>query len=206
MITFNIFTNIFFGLITLAIIVVLVVRSSRHAKKREEIHRRFLEEEDAANAVRKKEISPELFYTADLSVFPALPADDPFQIERCAKRTMIYFKEPVSNLELKKQYGAAQMDIIAQYEENFSEYLKSLTKWAGAISDENPAGALKILETVISHGAEFRDSYKLTADIYAKSGDKFGLDSLISRAEKNYFKDPSIRAQILEYINMKKRA
>jgi hypothetical protein len=199
----NYFNIILFAL-SVMLIVMLVIKFSRHSKQQADVKRKFLDDEAAANAVRKKEIDPALFYTADLSALPEIPEGDPFQIERCAKRMMIYFKEPITNLELKMQYGAAQMDFIAQYEENFNEYLKALTKWAASIAEENKSDALVILELVISLGGEFRDAYKLAADIYASKRDSIGMEGLRSFAEKNHFHDPSIRTQILEYINMKK--
>lgn len=185
-------------------IILIAIKNSRHTKRQEEINRRFLEKEEAANAVRKKEIEPNLFYTPVLSGLPQIPIKDPFQIERCAKRTMIHFPEPISNLEIKKQYGIAQMDIIAQYEENFSEYLKALTKWAVSIAEENPEDALSILETVVSLGGEFRDTYRVAADICAAKGNIDNLCFLQAQAESNHFKDPSIRSQVLEYIDKKK--
>jgi len=203
--------NIVVGVTSILAILLLALRSSRHAKQQEEIKRRFLEEEEAANAVRKRDIDPELFYTADLSALPQIAAGDPHQVERSAKRTMIRFEEPISNLELKKQYGLSQMDIIAQYEENFIEYLKALTNWAEElVKENNPADAITILETAISLGAEFRNTYKLAADIYAANIDETAetaetaIENLLDRAEKNHFSDPSIRRQILEHINKKK--
>lgn len=198
--------NIFLWLLLPVAISAFFLLSRRHSKKQEEIKARFFEEEEAANSVRKKDIEPELFYTPDLSVLPPLPPDDPHQIERAAKRTMLRFPQPMTNLELKKNYGLAQMDIIAQYEENFSEYLKALTKWGVATATENPADALTILETVAALGGEFRDTYKTAADIYAARGDSEKLDALFTRAEENYFRDPSIKRQILDYIETKREA
>jgi len=197
-------TNILIFLLTALAITFLVVRSSRHSKRIDEIKRRFLEEEEAANLVRKKEIDPELFYTADLSTLPALPENDTAQVERASKRLMIYFKEPITNLELKKQYGVMQMDIIAQYEENFNEYLKALTKWAGSIMADSPDDAIKILELVVSLGGEFRDTYRHSADIYAARGDEAALDALLRAAGENHFNDPNIRILVCEYIFKKK--
>jgi argininosuccinate lyase len=202
--TAHIVLNIILVIGSTSAILYLAISGSRHSKKQDEIKRRFLEEEDEANRVRKKEIDPDLFYTADLSALPEIPESDPHQIIRCAKRKMIHFTEPISNLELKKKYGQTQMDIIAQYEENFSEFLKSLTKWAESLMEENQSDALLILETVVAHGGEFRDAYKLSADIYVEKNDKSGMDALLAQTEKNHFKDPSIRRQILEYINLKK--
>ena len=190
-------------LLVLSVVAVFAVfiASGKHAKKKEEMKQRFLATEEAANSVRKKDIDPALFYTADLSALPAIPEGDPHQVQRCAKRVMIRFEKPLTNVELKMQYGLAQMDFIAEYEENFNAYLKALTNWATEAPDTD---ALKILQLAISLGSEYRDTYKTAADIYSRQGDKYGLDALLAHAEKNHFSDPSIRKQILEYINRKK--
>ncbi|MCL1877312.1 MAG: hypothetical protein FWF80_00475 [Defluviitaleaceae bacterium] len=193
--------NIFFWLLLPVSILTFFMLSRRHSKKQEEVKQRFLEEEEAANAVRKKDIDPKLYYTPDLTAFPPLPPGDPHQVERSAKRTMIRLPRPLTNLELKMQYGLAQMDIIAQYEENFNEYLKSLTMWGASIAKENPSDAVTILETVVSYGGEFRDAYKTAADIYVAQGDGKKLDALFARTEENHFTDPSIKRQLLDYIS-----
>jgi hypothetical protein len=204
---FNTAMNIILIVLSVVAIVFLFFKSRQHTRKQEEINSRFLEEEEAANSVRKKEIDAELFFTPDLSALPPIPDSDPHQIKRCATRTMIRFDVHMTNLELKKLYGPAQMDIIAQYEENFSEYLKALTKWAVALSDENFDGnqvdVMTILEKVITMGGEYRDAYKLAADICEARNDKSGLENLLELVMENHFKDPSIRQQILDYINRK---
>jgi len=193
------FVNILLILLSVGAIFFLIIKSGIHSKKSDDIKRRFLEEEDAANSARKKEIEPELYYTANLTALPPISADDPHQVMRCAARPMIRFPKPMTNLEIKKTYGPSQMDIIAQYEENFSEYLKALTKWAAELKDENHDEALTIVETVISLGGEFRNAYKLAADIYAATGRN--LSELASRTEENHFSDPIVKQQILDYIS-----
>jgi len=195
---------IFLGSVFL--MVVIAIKSSSHKKKQAEIRENFLAREEKANAVRRKDIDPNLFFEADLSAFPEIIGDDPFQVLRCSKRVMIRFENPITNLELKELYGLSQMDLIAQYEENFNAYLKSLTKWAASLVEKNSSDALKILEYVISHGGEFRDSYKIAADIYANNGEQEKLDALLDSAVENHFNDPSIRQQIIDYINKKEIA
>lgn len=191
--------NLFFWLLLPVGIITFFLISRRHSKKQEEVKQRFLEKEEAANAVRKKDIDPELYFTPNLSALPPIPQGDPHQVERSAKRTMIRFPRPLTNLELKMQYGMAQMDIIAQYEENFIEHLKSLTKWGSEIAEKSPHDAATILQTVVEMGGEFRDAYKNLADICANDSEK--LNALYARAEENHFSDPSIKRQILDYIN-----
>jgi hypothetical protein len=188
--------------LSVGLMAAVLINGSKHRRKQDEINRRFVEEEEAANLVRKKEIDPVLYYEANLSELPQIPDGDPYQVERCAKRTMIRFKQPISNLELKKQYGLSQMDKLALYEENFNEYLKSLTKWAASIAVDSPSDALVILEKVVELGGEFRDAYKMAADIYSDKSDIERMDNLLKSAEQNHFTDPAVRSHVIEYITI----
>jgi hypothetical protein len=182
----------------------IAVRGARHNHKQDKLRSRFLRDEEAANNVRKREIDPELFFVADLSALPPVPEDDPHKVHRTARRTMIRFQTPMSNLELKQQYGPSQMDIIALYEENFHEYLKALTNWAAAIAEERPTDALLILEIAVALGSEFRQTYKLAADLMPDKHDK--LHTLRKYAEQNHFHDEAMRASVVAYINEKLEA
>ena len=182
----------------------LVISSRKHRRKQEEINRRFFEAETAANQVRKKELGQELYYVADLSRLPEIPDSDPHMVLRASKRPMIYFRQPLTNLELKQTYGLAQMETIAQHEENFNEYLKSLTNWANELLEKNQeTDALYVLDYAISLGAEFRNTYKLAADLYTKREDIHNLDYLVDKINRNHFHDPTIRQHVLDYVKGK---
>jgi len=202
---FNTVMNIALILLTAAAIIFFMLKSRQHKWNRDEKHRLFLEAEDAANAVRKRDIDEELFFEPDLSDLPAVQEGDPFKVERFASRKMIYFRTPMSNLELKQQYGPAQMDYIAQYEENFNEFLKSLTAWAADLADsrefQDVSDALLILGYAIAHGSEFRTTYKLAADLYAEAGETATLEALMDTAERHHFRDPAIKRHIVDYID-----
>ncbi|MCL2217270.1 MAG: hypothetical protein FWB91_09675 [Defluviitaleaceae bacterium] len=198
------FLNILLVVASLAVIFVIAYAVRRHTRQQDEINRRFLEEEEAANSVRKKEIESELFYTPDLAALPAIPEGDPHSVKRCAKRTMLRLPRPMTNLELKKQYGLAQMDSIAQYEENFNEYLKAITAWAGDLAEAGELrDALVLLNEAVSLGSEFRNSYKLAADIHVKNRDEIKLQELRFKVTANHFKDPAVRNHVVEYIDSK---
>ena len=203
-INLNIIINVVLIAATIIAIIVVLTKSRLHTRKKEQLHKQFIDQEAEANAVRKKEIDPELYFVPDLSELPAVPEGDPNRVERSSKRPMIYFRTPKTNLELKREYGPAQMDILAQHEENFNEYLKCLTSWATELSatgePQDTSDALLILGYAIAHGAEFRNTYKITADIYAKAGEKSTLEALYDMAKNNHFRDPAIRQHILEHI------
>ncbi|MCL2500088.1 MAG: hypothetical protein FWE90_07085 [Defluviitaleaceae bacterium] len=196
-------TAVFFVLLFWAIFFV-AIQSARMKRKQFKLTQRFLQEEDAANSVRKQPLDPELFFTADLKELPPLPEGDPHKVERAANRKMIRFDKPMSNIELKKRYGRLQLEYLAHYEENFNDYLRCLTKWAEAlIKEENPADALRILHYAIALGSEFRNTYKFAADIYAEAKDAENLEELLSKVVFHSFRDPATANHIITYVQEK---
>jgi len=200
-------SNLVLIVLSAAAILAVLISSIKYGRKRDAVKRNFLDKEQAVNAVRKKEIDPELFYTPDLASFPPVSDDDPHRVKRAAVRTMVRLPQGMTNLELKSKFGLAQIETISLYEENFNEYLKALTNWASAIiaenSKENQADAVNLLTTVVEMGGEFRDAYKLLADIYASQNSKDELKQLFNQASENHFKDPSVKQVVLDYITSK---
>jgi hypothetical protein len=175
---------------------------SGHKRKNQLEDFRITERE--ANSARRKEIDPKLFYTADLSALPVIDAGDKIaaKVTERASRNMIYFAEPISNIELKMSYGPGQLEIIAQYEENYQAYIKALLDWAEAcINKKRITDALRILEHTIELESEYRKSYYLTTDLYAEVNDIGMIDALREKVEARRFKDPQVQQMILKYID-----
>ena len=189
---------------SIVLIIVVAAVTKRHGKLQDAKNRRFLEEEQAANLARRREIEPELFFYADLSKLPPIDERDQFKVLRTSKRKMIRFTEPKSNIDLKLNYGPSQLDSIALYEENFHDFLKSLGEWAAALAaDGLTDDALQVLEYAINHGTEFRAAYKLAADIYAYEQDRAALEYLLQAAQNNHFNDPAMQEHVLQHIEDK---
>lgn len=198
------FMNVVLIILLFIAIAVVAIQSGRARRKAAKLNEQFLQEEDEANSVRKQPLDEELFYYADLSILPPLPDGDPFKVERASKRKMVRFLEPVTNLQLKKRYGRVQLELLAQYEENYSEYLRSLTKWAeDLIKKDDKNNALRILEHAIALGSEFRKTYKYAADIYAEKRNTENLEALLSDNIFQQFRDPATAKYITEYIHEK---
>ena len=180
----------------------------KSSKKRDKTIEAFLEEEREANATRKKEIDAELFYTPDLSDIPLLHDESKQEknVIKISKRTMIRFKEGefISNTELKKTYGASQLDKIIQYEENFNEYLASLIVLAELRIENGLANeAIRVLEHTLELGSEFRKSYSLAAELYLAGGKTEKLTELLATAENHKFKDLGIKSWVIKTIGEK---
>ena len=193
--------NIVLLIASIILIIVVAIMTKRHGKLQDAKNRRFLEEEQAANTARKREIEPELFFYADLENLPPVDESDPHRVLRTSKRTMIRFEVPESNVELKRRYGVAQLDSITLYEENYHDFLKSLGDWAQALHGEgNVDGALQVLDYAIGLGSEFRGTYRLAADIYASERNAYALEQLLQIAQNNHFNDPAMQEHVLSYI------
>ena len=194
------------GLLVASIIVILFIASvtKRHGRLQDAKNRRFLEEEQAANLARKREIDPELFFVPDLGVLPTVEQGDPHKVVRASIRTMVRFAEPISNVELKKMYGVSQLDSISQYEENYHDYLKCLGEWAKFLEkNERTEDALTVLLYTIELGTEFRAPYKLATDIYFSKGDRGAIFALLDKTADTHFNDPAMRQSIVSYIRKK---
>ena len=196
--------NITLLIASIILIIVVAFATKRHGKLQDAKNRRFLEEEQAANTARKREIEPELFFYADLEYLPPVQGNDPHRVLRTSRRTMIRFDRHETNVDLKKRYGVGQLDSITLYEENFHDFLKSLGEWAQALHDGGNVGdALKVLMYAIGLGSEFRGTYRLAADIFVYERDIRSLEQLLQMAEDNHFKDPAMQEHVLSYIEEK---
>ncbi|MCL2372411.1 MAG: hypothetical protein FWC78_03310 [Defluviitaleaceae bacterium] len=188
----------FFVLLAVSVAVVVVVAVSK--KRKNAMPQGFLKAE--SNLLRKMEIDPELFFEPDLTQLPQLPEGDPHDVELAASRTMIYFKEPISDMHLSRQYSPAQMSEISGYRENFNHHLKTLTNWANSLAEivETTEDALLVLGYVIAHGAEDAAPYKLAAELYAEYGAVEILEALIDTVEAREFRNAVTRDAILDFI------
>lgn len=147
----------------------------------------YIDEERMANYARKRDIGPELFFTADLSVLPLREKETAGEslykrqseaVARAGKK-MIRFERRMTNRELKLSYGAGSLELIAQYEENYNGYIRCLINWGEELFNNNEIGdARRVLEEAVKSGSRFERGYKLLGGILVSQADHEGLDRL----------------------------
>lgn len=90
----------------------------------------------------------------------------------------------ITNTELKLTYGAANLDELSSYDQNFTVLARTLHQWACALDSLGfTREAQTVLEFGIASGSDVSGSYALLARIYRIQGNVEGLDALLSRAE-----------------------
>lgn len=149
-------------------------RIIKHSKEQ------FLKDEQEASFFRAHEIESSRYIVPDISKFPLMDEsqiktkEDEYaytiqqEVLTKSHKAMAHFEE--GNLELKKMYGAAHLEFIAQSEENYNSFLQSLQAWAKALVDaDNKTAATQVLEQGIAIGLDLSSSFILLADLYKDS-------------------------------------
>lgn len=162
----------------------------------------FTERERKANNTLKKPLDDLDFIKVPLE---AIPAPEPAVNEKCASLVgqikMLSEKKIVnltgiSNTDLKLSYGAANLPILSEYDQNFTTLCKAILdlsceyKNAGYIDE-----AVAALNAGISVGTDLSLNYTMLAEIYAEKGLYVEIQRLINCAGniRSLTKDSTIR-------------
>ena len=73
----------------------------------------------------------------------------------------------ISNTDLKLRYGAPNLPLLMEYDQNYTLLARSLQKWAALLYEgQYPAEAAQVLEFAMSTRTDVTASYTLLARIY----------------------------------------
>ncbi|MBQ9991055.1 MAG: hypothetical protein IJP31_08970 [Lachnospiraceae bacterium] len=90
----------------------------------------------------------------------------------------------ITNTELKATYGVANLALLTEYDQNYTDFITVLQEYASILAQNGLIiPALTILETAISAGTDISASYSLAASIYKEQGQPEKIRELITRAE-----------------------
>jgi len=197
----NLMANVLRGVVPILVLVVVITVAFKLAERKRldkarQSTKDMMDADDAANTARHRDIGEEFFYTARLSDLPitqyseedmAKPAS-PYmwqaKVVAAAEKKMLHFDRQYSNVELKQMFGPANLDDVAKYEENFSNFIHAMRYWAEAlINADKSAEAQKVLEESVKARSELSQSYTLLADIYKQSGNLSKLKELLSTVQ-----------------------
>lgn len=188
-----------------------------------------IEEERLSNSVRKKSLD-ELdyitipfdslpFFTengAESSAEPGTEDTDPAIAKDEADILALKDKKIVnftgiSNTDLKFTYGAPNLPILTEYDQNFTELVRALDSWGTHLLELGKvAEARTVLEFAVECRTDLKSSYVQLADIYAENFEFDRLDHIIEIADglNSLMKGPIVRAlkekcDINKYVSKK---
>ena len=177
-----------------AIIVIFILwlqyeirKSKRLSKKTSD---KFWQLEQEANLTRRADISNLDYITLDLNRLPLSDQEDSTVNSYRDSILQLSYKKILklsgyTNTELKLKYGVANINLLFEYDNNYTILVSILQKWAdrlyslGCLSD-----AAMVLEYAISCGSDVRTSYKLLAKIYKEQNTPNKIEDLIEVLSK----------------------
>lgn len=177
------------GIVIFFIFLVAFYRK-KNTRAQDAVEAGFWAREEEANHVRRQDISGLPYISIPLDNFP-LNICENSKISACESRLQELSSKKILNLgnqtntDLKLQYGAANLQILTECEQNYIELCRVLIEYAETLlsldfSDE----AQTVLEFGISCGSDISKNYLLLADLYLAKKDTAAFDSLVSEAER----------------------
>ncbi|MBO5278086.1 MAG: hypothetical protein J6B06_01150 [Lachnospiraceae bacterium] len=90
-----------------------------------------------------------------------------------------------TNTELKLMYGPANLTALTEYDQNFTNLVRTLQKWAECLSALGyDHEAIQVLEFAVSIKSDVTAGYVLLAKLYLKQNEPSRINSLISSASE----------------------
>lgn len=201
-----------FPAILLSVIVLIIwiryeIKKSGRSDEKES--KSFWEKENEANFARKKDLSSLDYITIPDSLGFEPPEESAGtsssaaasegtskeisliekQISELSKKKIVNFTG-ITNTRLKLEYGAANLELLTEYDQNYTLLVRTLDKWSSLLLNESESvdeskntQAKKILEFAVSIKTDISQSYFNLAKIYKSDGQPERISELIKTAE-----------------------
>lgn len=184
-----------FPLLTLFVIFILwfAFSRSRMSRKTKQAQEEYWERESLANSTRKQNLDGLPYIYVPLKELPFLTetmdsADNELaaiekEVQALSERKIVNFTG-ISNTELKLQYGAPNLDLLTEYDDNFTALARLLFRWGSKLSDlAFQREAIQVLEYGVRIGSDIRAHYLLLANLYRNTSQNSQIQRLIDQAE-----------------------
>lgn len=199
----NFFNTIGVSLIFCTIVLGFLIKYERrkHSRKTEESNTSFWSREDAANRVRRKDISQLPYIQIPFDELPFI-ADATGEIKTCQNQLLALKGIPMlnlssmSNTDLKMEYGVANLPKLSDCDEACNNMYRIIANLGYYLSKEGYHDeAVAFLEFGISAGSDLSRNYYVLADEYMLAHRYDDVSQLIARAEgiSTPMKNPIIR-------------
>lgn len=168
----------------------IAYENRKHTRQQKHREKSFWERECEANSTRRQSLE-NLNYI--FIPFDILPMDIMADHEKVAEYHRI-LKDlssckivnftGISNTDLKLRYGAPNITLLTEYDQNYTLLARTLQSWAALLYENGYVTETQtILEFAVSTETDVSKSYYLLADIYRDQGHPEKIQALIETAE-----------------------
>lgn len=188
----------------MAFIVWLAIRIRQTSKKESDVEKNFWIKENQANQTRKQDISNLDYIKIELEKLPLYQSEDPL-LKNC-EETITELSEKqilnltgISNTELKLQYGVANLNILSECDENFTQLIRCLNNWGSRLSELNmEQDAVAVYEYAVKCHSDITATWLSLAQLYLSQGQAGKIRELTKTASTL---NSLSRKTILEKLN-----
>lgn len=162
----------------------------------------FWEREHLANSTRRKPLETLDYIAVPLNELPVdvlaeLPEIQEFlaRLRDLSEKKIVNFAG-YSNTDLKLAYGAPNINLLSEYDQNFEELIILLQEWASFLlqnwgegaqicpEEERKQAAKTVLAYAVSIGSDISATYEHLIKLYLEFGEQSRLPELTKQAEK----------------------
>lgn len=145
-----------------------------HVRRNEErMDNAFWEKEALANSTRKKPLDTLSYITIPYDTLPFSLLPDQPEVAECHRLLESLREKKIVNLtgltntELKLTYGAPNISLLTEYDQNYTLLVRTLQKWAKLLLDAGyEEEAVTVLEFAVSTHTDVSATYRMLASIY----------------------------------------
>ncbi|HBA97972.1 MAG TPA: hypothetical protein DCZ23_07685 [Lachnospiraceae bacterium] len=183
------------------------VKSKQAGKLSNNPREEFLKREQEANFTRKKDISGLNYITVSENALPFSETDDEDEawlqnnVKNIISRKMLNLSG-MTNTDIKLEYGHANLDILSEYDQNFSMFLTSLDRWGSYLYEKgDKKRSMQILEYAIDSGSDITGTFTTLARIYIDNSQPEKVQFLIDKAQNSdFFMKDTIVSKLVRLI------
>lgn len=156
----------------------------------DEANKAFWEKEAKANSTRRKSIDKLDYITIDEKIIPFIETNDE-TILSCHKEILklkdlkIVNLTGISNTDLKLQYGVANLNILTEYDSNYTDLCRTLNTLGNRLYEIGYLNEAKqVLEFAVNTGTDVNTTFLTLAKVYVDKHEPSSVDVLIHKAKK----------------------
>lgn len=157
----------------------IIARNIKLQKKRKaHLEESFWERERRANSTRRKPIDGLNYITIPLEAFPTHILQQDQVVSECISTLEALTSQKIlnltgfSNTDLKLEYGTANINVLSEYDQNYTLLVRTLQKWADVLIETGYMEEASVLmEFAISTGTDVSRTYYELAKYYASQGE-----------------------------------
>lgn len=168
---------------------VLSIFIKKSDKEQEHALDEFWEKEKKANFTRKKSLD-NLSYISipesitSLVMTSAEGKDALLTLQQLSTQKIVNFTG-ITNTDLKLTYGTANINLLSEYDQNYTLMVRTLQKLAVELKKEERLADMEtVLTFSINQNSDIKGSYELLASYYKAEGRTEDIEALLAGAQK----------------------